>query len=229
VGKSPTPTQPNGGITAVLIGGLERFTLSDFPGRAAAIVFTQGCNFRCPFCHNGQLLPMRPPAASALVPESEVLAFLAKRRGRLDGVVITGGEPTLQPDLADFLRALRALGFATKLDTNGSQPDIVRELLENGLLDYVAVDLKAPIDRYAMLAGVRVDLASIRTSIALVAASGVPHEFRTTVVPRLLSPDDVKAIRALVPPGSPHRLQAFRPEHALDPSLRKASVPVTAP
>lgn len=203
----------------MLIGGIERFTLSDFPGRSAAVVFTQGCNFRCPFCHNGGLMPARPPTEGSLIPAKEALAFLATRRRKLDGVVVSGGEPTLQPDLAEFLREIRALGFATKLDTNGSRPETLRLLLDADLLDYVAMDLKAPLALYPKLAGVPVDVGAIATSVALVAASGVAHEFRTTVVEPLLTSADVAAIRALVPPKSTWRAQAFRPELAHDPAL----------
>ena len=203
----------------MLIGGLERFSLSDFPGRSAAVVFTQGCNFRCPFCHNGGLLPLTTSDAAA-IPTDEVLEFLATRRGKLDGVVVSGGEPTLQPDLADFLRSARALGFLTKLDTNGSRPETLRALLRAGLLDFVAMDLKAPLALYPRLAGVAVDVAAVAASIALIVESGVAHEFRTTVVNALLGPADVEAVRALVPTGSTWRAQAFRPEHAYDAALR---------
>ena len=202
-------------------GGFQPLTLSDYPGITAAIAFTQGCNFRCPFCHNGALIP--PMAAeSCLLPESEILNHLRKRRGKLEGLVVTGGEPTIQPALPGFLRRVKSLGYKIKLDTNGSRPEVLAALLEQGLLDYIAMDLKAPLEKYALLGGVSVSMRALEESIALLAWSGVTHEFRTTVVPNLLTPQDLKQIESLVPAGSFWRRQAFRPEHALDPALRTA-------
>jgi len=188
------------------IGGFVPCSLSDFPGCLAAVVFTQGCNWRCPWCHNPDLVyPERfaPPLA-----EAEVLARLAARRGKLDGVVVTGGEPTLQPDLADFLRQLKTLGFLVKLDTNGSRPHIVRSLLEAQLVDFVAMDLKAPLARYAEAAGVPVDTAALEETVALLRAAGIPHQLRTTRWPGL-SATDAPAVTALAA-GSPHVWQDYR-------------------
>jgi pyruvate formate lyase activating enzyme len=204
------------------IGGFQPFTLSDFPGRVAAIVFTQGCNFRCPFCHNGALIPFQAPE-NALISQDYVLAYLEERRGRLDGVVVTGGEPTLQPDLEDFLRRVKALGLQVKLDTNGSRPETVAALLDEGLLDYVAMDVKAPLEYYPRLTGSRVPARAMEDTIALLTHSGVEHEFRTTYVEPLLTEADLRAIRALLPPRALHRIQKFNPEHALDPALRTAA------
>ncbi len=204
------------------VGGFTPFTLSDFPGKAAAIVFTRGCNFRCPFCHNGQLLPQAPPVKYD-IPENEVFELLDRRRRQLDGVVVTGGEPTLQKDLEKFLLRIKKLGFEVKLDTNGSRPEIVQNLIEKNLVDYMAMDVKAPLPAYARLAGVDVDITNIKKSIALIAQSGLEHEFRTTVVESLLSPADIEIIKNLVPHGSAHRLQRFIPDYALDHSLREES------
>ncbi len=201
------------------IGGLEPFTLSDFPGCAAAVVFAQGCNFRCPFCHNGTLIPSAVGEEN-LIPEDRVLDFLRSRRGRLEGVVVSGGEPTIQPDLAEFLRKVKGMGFATKLDTNGSRPDVVGHLIRERLVDYVAMDVKGPLYAYDRLAGTPTAANRILESIRLIAGSGVKHEFRTTVVKPLLDAEDLRETRALVPESSPYRLQAFRPENALDPALR---------
>jgi pyruvate formate lyase activating enzyme len=203
------------------VGGLDKFTLSDYPGEVAAIVFTQGCNFRCPFCHNGSLLPME---SDALIPEEEVLSFLESRSRQLTGVVITGGEPTLQPDLSLFLQKVRLMGLKIKLDTNGSHPEIVKSLLDKGLLDFIAMDIKAPWRLYDRLTGVKAPKDKIEKSISLIAQSGIRHEFRTTWVRPLLSDDDIEEIKAMVPPGSPHRLQKFRAENALDPTLRTDTV-----
>jgi pyruvate formate lyase activating enzyme len=201
------------------IGGLQRFSLNDFPGHVAAVVFTQGCNFRCPFCHNGALIPAEPDETPSYS-EADVFAFLHERRKRLDGLVISGGEPTVQPDLATFIRRARQLDLIIKLDTNGSRPRVLRSLLDEGLLDYVAMDVKAPLEHYARLAGTSVAREALAASMQMIAASGVPHQFRTTVVETLLTKADVERIRQQVPAGSEHRLQRFEPEHAFDPALR---------
>ena len=201
------------------IGGLNKFSLSDYPGKVAAIVFTQGCNFRCPFCHNGSLIPCNVPAAS-LIPEEKVFQFLQDRGSQLDGIVVTGGEPTIQPDLPVLMRRIKAMGFAVKLDTNGSRPQVLHRLLQEELIDFIAMDIKAPLDIYDRLTGVHTPISRIKESIELIASSNAAHEFRTIVVEPLLSPKDVRSIKKLVPPGSTHHLQKFRPEHALDPVLR---------
>ena len=202
------------------IGGFVPVSLCDYPCRVAAVIFTQGCNFRCPFCHNGGLIPDDAAATSG----DEVLRFLERRRRVLTGVVVSGGEPTLQPDLIDFCRTLKSLGYAVKLDTNGSRPDVLAALLAEGLVDYVAMDVKAPASAYDRLTGVRTPMARLWESMNLVAASGLPHQFRTTYVQPLLSADDLAAIRAALPAGSPHVVNAFRPDLALDPTLREAAV-----
>lgn len=198
------------------IGGLVRFSLSDYPGVPSAVVFTQGCNFRCPFCHNAGLLD----ASGDAMPEAEVWRFLEARAGKLAGLVVSGGEPTLQPDLADFCRRAKALGYRVKLDTNGSRPDVVAGLLEAGLVDFVAMDVKAPASCYDRLSGVRTPMARLWDTMRLIANSGLPHEFRTTNVRSLLSRGDLEAVRAMIPADSPHTINAFRPELALDPALR---------
>jgi len=194
----------------MLIGGFQPFTLSDFPGHVAAIVFTQGCTFRCPFCHNAGLLPTTAPLPHG--PDREqVLRFLAGRSGRLSGLVLSGGEPTLQPDLAAFTRAARASALAIKLDTNGSRPDIIEALLAEGLVDYVAMDIKAPLEKYSLLCGVTVDTSEIVRSIGIIAGSGVPHHFRTTFYEAMLDQRDLENLQRLVPAGSRHVLQSCRP------------------
>jgi pyruvate formate lyase activating enzyme len=203
----------------VRIGGLNSFSLSDFPGHVAAVVFTQGCNFRCPYCHNGSLIPLDAPTG-ALIPLEEVFRFLDMRRGQLDGVVVSGGEPTLQPDISSFFHHIRSMNYQIKLDTNGSRPEVLTELLEEGLIDFIAMDIKAPFALYNRLTGVRAPKKRLEESIALIAQSGIDHEFRTTVVKPLLSEEDLQAIQEMLPQGSRHRLQEFRPENALDPVLR---------
>ena len=200
-------------------GGLQPFTLSDYPGRSAAVVFTQGCNFRCPFCHNGALWALDRPD-DELVPLRAVRSLLEKRRGKLEGLVVTGGEPTVQPDLAEFLAEVKQLDYLVKLDTNGSRPDVLADLIHRRLVDFVAMDVKAPAEKYDELAGVAVDADAIRRSISLIAASGTDHLFRTTAVPELLTNADLQAIRAMIPAGSRHVVQEFKPELAHNPALR---------
>ena len=169
------------------IGGFRPFTLSDFPGCVAAIVFTQGCNFRCSYCHNEGLL-CHTPENGKLVTQEEVLGFLTNRSGRVRGVVVTGGEPSTQPDLPLFLLRLRAMDLKVKLDTNGSNPQMLSQILLEGLVDYIAMDVKAPWDAYGRLTGIDCDVEAIRQSMDLVIRSGVEHEFRTTRVTPLLEP-----------------------------------------
>ncbi|MDD4060803.1 MAG: anaerobic ribonucleoside-triphosphate reductase activating protein [Kiritimatiellae bacterium] len=186
-------------------------TLCDYPGKVAAMVFTQGCNFRCPWCHNAHLIPLKgttPP----LDPEVVVQEVAARRRrGIVEAIVVSGGEPTLHSDLSDFLGRCKAAGLAVKLDTNGSRPEVLRTCFDRGLVDFVAMDVKAPWSQYATLAGINVDVESVQTSMRLIAASGLPHQFRTTRVNPLLSESDFTEISAQIPVGSPHVWQTFRP------------------
>ncbi len=201
------------------IGGLLKWSLIDYPGKVAAVVFTQGCPFRCPYCHNPELVI--PAAYEAPLDAAEVMRFLDRRRGRLEGVVVTGGEPTVQPGLAAFLERIRALGYPVKLDTNGCRPEVLRALIARRLVQFIAMDVKAPWDIYPRLSGVPTDTSALRESVGIIAASGLPHQFRTTVVKAFLTPDDVAAVRRSLPEGSPYILQAFSAEGPLiDPSLR---------
>lgn len=177
------------------IGGLIKFTLIDYPGRVACVVFTQGCNFRCRYCHNPELV--YPHLLQPSLPQEEVLAFLRRRQGSLEGVVVSGGEPTLQPDLLDFLAEVKQLGYVVKLDTNGSRPEVLRQALEKGLVDYVAMDLKAPLEKYAVVTGVACEPALLRQSMALLQSSGVAYEFRTTYDKEVLGEADIAALSEL--------------------------------
>ncbi len=166
-----------------MIAGLQKMTLLDFPGRVACTVFTQGCNYRCPFCHNSDLLPHQ---GQGLMEDSELLAFLKKRQGLLDGVCITGGEPTLYPGLETLLTEIKALGFAVKLDTNGSDPAILKKLVTKGLVDYVAMDVKNSPSRYAETVGLpKVNLAPLEESLRYLMEGNVAYELRTTVTHQL--------------------------------------------
>ena len=163
------------------IHGFNKTTLLDYPEHIAATVFTGGCNFRCPFCHNGELV--LDPGCQPLISEEEVLSYLKKRQGILQGACVTGGEPTLQKDLKDFLRKIKELGYPIKLDTNGYMPGVLWDLLQEKLIDYVAMDIKASRENYAVAAGLRhMDISRIEESIGILKSSGLPYEFRTTVV-----------------------------------------------
>lgn len=195
------------------IGGYVPCSLSDFPGQLAAVVFTQGCNWRCPWCHNRALV--YPELFTSTIPTSEIFTRLAARRGKLDGVVVTGGEPTLHAGLAVFLTEVKRFGFATKLDTNGSHPEVVRTLLDAKLVDFVAMDLKAPLFRYAEAIGTTANSEFLVETIALLRERDVPHQLRTTRWPGLADEDCAKIEK--LANGSPHIWQDFRPAPA--PSL----------
>ena len=188
--------------------GLQKLTLLDFPGRVACTIFTGGCNFRCPFCHNALLvLPDITPDA---LDSDEVITFLKKRVGLLDGVCVTGGEPTIQPDIAEFLSVLKGLGYAVKLDTNGSFPDRLRELIRDGLVDYVAMDIKSSPSGYAAAVGAdSFDISPILESASFLMSGSVPFEFRTTVVRELHKRSDFEEIGRWLAGSEPYYLQAF--------------------
>jgi len=200
------------------IGGFQKFSLIDYPGKVSCVIFTQGCNFRCPFCHNRELVAnsdFREP-----LPDGPIIDFLRERVGRLEGVAITGGEPTLQPDIVDFVRKIKGLGFAVKLDTNGSRPDVLAQLFEEGLIDYVAMDIKAPLEKYDQLCAVKVDTEKIKESIRLILESGLDHQFRTTMVKSFLKEEDLIDISTLIQNSPHYMLQEFSPtESILDRSL----------
>lgn len=199
------------------IGGLQKVSLIDYPGEISAVVFTQGCNFRCPFCHNPELADPRQfePARD----EAAILRFLEQRQGKLDGVTITGGEPTLQPDLAAFAGRLKELGFLVKIDTNGSRPEVLLDLVDKRLVDCIAMDVKAPLRKYDLLTGTRNSGRMIRESIRVVMASGLPYEFRTTVVPSLLAAPDFLEIGELLHGASRCVLQRYVRTKQLDPAV----------
>ena len=187
----------------------EPLSLSDFPGRLAATVFTVGCNFACPYCHNPELVTAREDTPQ--LTEEAFFAFLERRRGKLNGVCITGGEPTLHADLPGFVDRIRALGYAVKLDTNGSNPEMLGRLLETSSLDYVAMDVKAPASRYSDVTGNPYALALAETSIRLLADRDTVHEYRTTILPLLFSEVDIDHIARMLPPGSRYVIQNFVP------------------
>lgn len=207
------------------IKGFLETSFLDWPGRLAAVLFLGGCNFRCPFCHNAELV-LAPHLVPSIALET-VLARLRALRGWVDGIVVSGGEPTLSPRLPELLGRIRAEGFEVKLDTNGSSPDVLAMLIARGLVQAVDMDLKAPLEpaAYALLAGVPVRLELIRASVEVIRLSGLPHRFRTTYVPGLLDRAAVGRLRAAVPAGSPFVLQGFNPQRSLAPELGRVVAP----
>ncbi len=200
------------------IGGFLKFSLVDYPGKVAAVIFTQGCNFRCRYCHNKKLV--LPECFEDPIPEKEVFDFLEKRKGVLQGVVITGGEPTLQKDLAGFLEKVKGMGYALKLDTNGSSPHVLKDVITAGLVDFIAMDIKAPLERYSAIAGVEVDTQAIGESIDIISNSGVDHLLRTTVVRSLFCDEDFGKISSLIADSPRYVLQRFsHRETVLDTTL----------
>lgn len=181
-------------------------SLVDYPGKVVATVFVSGCNFRCPYCHNSSLIKAQPPVKTA----DDVLAYLERRRGLIDGVCITGGEPTLWGDLADFIRSIKNRGFAVKLDTNGSRPDVLEVLLGQGLVDYVAMDIKAPLTKYSSFAVLQQDIFNVKKSINIIIGSNIDYEFRTTVNQNLLVMEDFSDIANCIAGAQKYVLQPYK-------------------
>lgn len=192
----------------MLIAGLQKLTLLDYPGKTACTVFTPGCNFRCPFCHNALLVTHRVDEFHS---EDEFFSFLNKRRGVLDGVCITGGEPTLQKDLIPFMRKIKETGLLVKLDTNGARPDVLKEVISQKLADFIAMDIKASPGRYAEAVGIAdFSFSTVHESIRMLEESEIPHEFRTTVTQELHSEKDFEEILALFSRETHYYLQQFK-------------------
>lgn len=191
----------------MLIAGLNKTTLLDYPGRVAATIFTGGCNFRCPFCHNAGLV--LTPSSAETFSEEDVFSFLRKRRNVLGGVCITGGEPTLQEDLPEFISQIRQLGYAVKLDTNGYRPEVLGKLIEDGLLDYVAMDIKNCEEKYELTAGVGIKLDPVKESVDILKNSGIDYEFRTTVVKEFHDREDICRIGEWIKGCRRYYLQQF--------------------
>lgn len=189
----------------MILSGLQKLTLLDFPGRIAATVFTRGCNMRCPFCHNASLVV----GGADIIPEEEFFAFLESRRGRLGGVCVSGGEPTLQADLPRFIEKIKAMDFEVKLDTNGTNPEMLSSLIDGGLLDYVAMDIKSSPEGYARVSGVSPDMEKIKRSIELLLSDKIDYEFRTTVAKPLFSTGDFVEIGKLIKGAKRYYLQGF--------------------
>jgi pyruvate formate lyase activating enzyme len=204
----------------MIIGGLQKFSLIDYPGKISAVVFLAGCNFRCGFCHNSELVIPELLEDQSKVSEKEFFDFLRTRQGKLDGVCITGGEPTIWQDLPEFIQKIKALGFLVKLDTNGTDPKMVEKVI--GLVDYFAIDIKNSPDKYKKTVNVDIDAADIEKTLKMIAARGIPLELRTTVVPGLISGEDFVKIKewlaglGVLEKVSLYAIQQFRPLKTLN-------------
>jgi len=188
------------------INGIQKLTLLDFPGHCACTVFLAGCNLRCPFCHNSSLVLEK---GECVMTEEKFFSFLSTREGLLDGVCITGGEPLLRKDIKEFIRKIKDAGFKAKLDTNGFFPDVLEEILAEGLVSYVAVDIKNSLPEYSRTCGVNVDTDKIKRTVAMLVSSDIDYEFRTTVVKELHTKEDIAAIGAWIAGAEKYFLQQF--------------------
>ena len=188
------------------IQGFQKLTLLDFPGKTACTVFTGGCNLRCPFCHNGSLV-QNPTEQQSVEPQ--VIEYLKKRQGILDGVCITGGEPLLQPDLLEFIKKCKEIGMAVKLDTNGAAPEKLEKAIKSGLIDYIAMDIKAAPDKYSEAVGLDISFIPFRKSMELIRNSGIDYEFRTTAVKGIHTLADFEEIARLLKPDEKYFIQKF--------------------
>jgi len=195
-------------VIKMIIKGLQKLTLLDFPTKVACTVFTGGCNFRCPFCHNGTLVS--DPKQFPTIEIPDLLSFLDKRKGILDGVCITGGEPLLNKDIAELLREIKARGYGVKLDTNGSYPELLESLIDEGLVDYVAVDIKSSKEKYHLLAGTDKFNDNVSKTVSLLLSGKVDYEFRTTVVRELHELSDFEDIGKWITGAKRYYLQLFK-------------------
>ena len=204
---------------SVKLGGLQKTSLLDYEGKISAIVFLQGCNFRCGYCHNPELSSIQ---GTSPISEEMFFEFLKTRIGKLDGVVITGGEPCIQRELKEFIKKIKDLGFLVKLDSNGSFPSVIENLLEEGLIDYIAMDIKAPLDKYNQIIECMCDINKIQSSINLIKNCNIDYEFRTTVLKSQLDFDDFEKIGILISGAKKYFLQKCVPSKILNDSLMNA-------
>jgi len=203
------------------IAAIQKTSLIDYPGEISAVIFTQGCNFRCPYCHNPELVDSS--LFTSTISVYEIIEFLKTRIGLLDGVVITGGEPTVHNNLPELMLKIKELGYMIKLDTNGTNPTMLRRVIDQDLVDYIAMDYKAPLNKYSEVVRANVNLHDILESMEIVKNSGIKYEFRTTVVEQLLSPIDVEIIKAEIGSGEKYCIQKFNPGKTLDKNFMECS------
>jgi len=205
----------------VKIGGLQKTTLIDYPGKIAATVFLIGCNFRCPFCYSSELVLPEKIERQLKISEKDFFKFLKERKGLLEGIVLCGGEPTVNNELPVFCKKIKKLGFLVKLDTNGSSPEMLKKLIDKKLIDYVAMDVKAPKGKYSQAVGVKVNIKKIQKSIDILKKGKVDYEFRSTIVPTLHKKEDVIEMAKWIRGAKRYYLQNFRPEKTIDPKFEK--------
>jgi len=206
-------------LASMIIGGLEKLTLLDFPDNLATIVFTQGCNFRCHYCYNPMLVWPRNEMSSPdgknikkdhpLIKEEDLFLFLKERKGKIDGVVISGGEPTLHKDLPEFIKKIKDLGYLVKLDTNGTNPQMLEHLMDKSLIDYIAMDIKAPLERYSEVVGVEINLENLQKSVKMILSGSVAYEFRSTLLPEFHGSQDIERMGELIKGARLWYLQKF--------------------
>lgn len=203
------------------IGGLQKSTLIDYSGKIACTVFLVGCNLRCPWCHSPEIVLPDLITKQPIMEKQDFFSFLDSRKGLLDGVVVCGGEPTINKDLPEFIGEIKERGFSVKLDTNGTNPSMIRSLLDKKLIDYIAMDLKAPIDKesYSLAVGVDLDTLAISESVKLIKESGIDYEFRTTVVPGIHGIDEIKKIAEAIAPAKKYFIQVFQSVKNVDRSF----------
>ncbi len=205
----------------MLISGVQKFTMLDFPEQTACILFTPGCNFRCGYCHNPEfVIPEKiKQIRDTFIPEESFFAFLETRKELLDGVVISGGEPTLMPDLIWFMTRVKDMGFKVKLDTNGNRPEVIKEALEKKLVDFIAMDIKTSPSCYESLVGKQVNVENLKKSITLIMESGIDYEFRSTLIKEIHNQETLESMGKMIQGAKILHLQPFRPEHTLNPSF----------
>ncbi len=207
------------------IGGLQKSTLIDYPGHIACTLFLVGCNFRCPWCYSPEIVLPDMITKQSKISRADFLGFLERRKGLLDGVVICGGEPTINEDLPGLLAEIKGMGFKAKLDTNGSNPSVIKNLIDGGLIDYVAMDIKAPFKKveYERAVGVGMDPEKLIESAGIIKESGIDYEFRTTVVPLFHGKKEIREMAEAISPAKKYFLQTFRPEKNIDPALSQVA------
>lgn len=205
----------------MLIGGLQRTTLIDYPGKIATTVFLSGCNFRCPWCYSPELVLPEKIQLQPKISKKEFFNFLKERKGLLEGIVLCGGEPTINKDLPKFCKKIKKMGYLVKLDTNGSNPEMLKKLIDGKSVDYVAMDIKGPKEKHNEFIGIKVDIKKIQESIDILKEGKVDYEFRSTIVPSLHIKEDVIEMAKWIRGARRYFLQNFRPEKTIDPKFEK--------
>jgi len=205
----------------IKIGGLQKTTFIDYPGKLACTVFLCGCNFRCPFCYSGELVLPEKIKNQPEITKKEFFNFLKKRKKLLEAIVVCGGEPTINKDLPDFIREIKEFGYLVKLDTNGSDPEMLQKLIDEKLIDYAAMDIKASKEKYERTIGTKIDIKKIEKSVNILKKGIIGYEFRTTVVPGIIDKNDIFKIAKWLSPAPRYFLQNFKAEKTIDPKFEK--------